>query len=79
MTDRENQAIIHDALSAAMREAGLLGDGDFLTGWAVSFEYVGPNAYSAAGNLYGPAGQTSWGAIGLLEWARHCIDNPSAE
>lgn len=68
--DSESQEAIHDALSAVLTEAGVLDEGNVLTGWCICFESqpAEPDSAPSAGHVYGPTGMTTWRAIGLCEW-----------
>lgn len=65
--EQERQEKLHVALQELVTENE--GDG-MLTGWIVVWEMVRPDDVPVAGHLYGPAGMTTWRALGLTEWAR---------
>ncbi len=73
MTDEQCQETIHAVLTDALRTTGILPDDALLTGWTIAFEHRQSDDISA-GECHGPATLTSWNAIGLLEWARLCIN-----
>lgn len=75
MTDEESQEILHAALSTALVDSGVLEDDQILTGWVIAFECRAPDSPASAGQCYGPASATTWGAMGLLEWAHETIDS----
>lgn len=63
-TEREEQERIHEALTEVLPIDGAL------TGWIVLWEGLPDGGGAAqAGHYYGPAGMTTWRAIGLCEWA----------
>lgn len=47
-----------------------------LTGWIIIYEELHSDGKSAAGHVYGPAGMTTWRALGLVEWARRFSLSP---
>lgn len=59
-----------DEIHTALKEVLHLQEGEILTGWVVCFETMGLDGVRSAGHLYGPEGQTPWGATGLIEWAK---------
>lgn len=64
MSEADDQEFIHQAIT------DILGDGEILTGWIVSYEGIEANGDPFAGHIYGPEAMTTWRALGLLEWAR---------
>lgn len=59
-----------EEVHAALAEVIPLDDGEILTGWIIVYETVSSQEVPNAGHLYGPATMTTWGAMGLIEWAR---------
>ena len=47
-----------------------LEPGQILTGWVVLYEAMGLDNERVAGHIYRPSSMTTWGALGLIEWAR---------
>jgi hypothetical protein len=73
VTDDEQQEAVQHDLSHALTTNELLPDGAVLTGWCIAYEYRTGETV-AAGAMRGPSTITAWNAIGLLEWARMCIN-----
>lgn len=66
--EHNEQERIHEALSELLPVDGAL------TGWVVAWEGLPADGGAAqAGHFYGPAGMTTWRAIGLLEWCRYSL------
>jgi hypothetical protein len=63
--DAREQEAIHEALQAHLD----LDEGEVLTGWIVVYEHQTVGDKASAGHAYGPAGMTTWRALGLCEWA----------
>jgi hypothetical protein len=76
LSDREQQAHIHEVVDAALRETGIVSDEQLLTGWVLAYETVMADGQPTAGHLHGPAGRTTWNALGLLEWIRRFTLRP---
>ena len=69
MSDSANeQEIVQIVLEAALHEIGMLDDGDVLTGWVICFEKMTADNETFASRVYGPAGMTTWRALGLVEF-----------
>ena len=65
------QESLHGELAALLRdELGEEGEGGLLVGWVLAYEAQAPSGRAFAGHLYGPAGMTTWRALGLIEWTR---------
>jgi hypothetical protein len=72
------QQAIHDELSALFAEDDD-GERQVLTGWVVAYESQRSDGTATAGHAYGPAGMTTWRALGLMEWARQNTLRPDDE
>ena len=74
--EREEQEHIHEALAKALP----LEDDAFLTEWVVVFATtpVGGGEEQIA-SYYGPATQTTWRTVGLLEYAKLHLVVPDEE
>lgn len=64
-SEKKEQEKIHTALQTLLN----LEEGEILTGWILSYEYMGLDDKRFAGHIYGPKGMTTWGALGLVEWS----------
>jgi len=67
VTDEESQTLLHEAIAPALVGSGALKDDDLVTGWVLSYEFM-RDGQMAAGRVYGPAGMTTWRALGLSEY-----------
>lgn len=76
LEEQEQQEALHQALADLIPD---LGEGCVLTGWIVIYEYQEAGENASAGHLYGPAGMTTWRALGLCEWARTVTLRPDEE
>lgn len=76
---KAKQDRFHQALTQVMNEEDMVDDGELLTGWVIVYETtdLGDNAH--CGHFYGPAGMTTWKAMGLLEWSRRYTLVPDSE
>lgn len=73
MTNEERQEAIQVSLKTVLAETDCIPANALLTGWCISYEYrEGDDA--TAGWCHGPATLTAWNAIGLMEWARMCVN-----
>lgn len=66
----ESEARDQEKIHGALQELLELEDGEMLAGWIVVYETVSADDEPKAGHVYGPAGMTTWRAMGLVEWAR---------
>jgi hypothetical protein len=76
--DDVQQQAIHDELTALFAR----DDDDepqVLTGWVIAYESQRADGTAIAGHTYGPAGMTTWRALGLIEWARQNTLRPDDE
>jgi hypothetical protein len=65
--EAEQQEAIHQALEGTLP----LEDDQVLTGWVVLFETQVAGERPTAGHVYGPAGMTTWRAVGLVEFCKY--------
>lgn len=65
-SEKREQEEIHTALQEILK----LEEDQLLTGWIVIYEAMGMDNERVAGHVYGPSGMTTWGALGLVEWAK---------
>lgn len=77
MTDDERHTKFTKIVEEAMRDLDLIGDDEIITGWVLNFETIRAGGEPCAGHVYGPPNMTAWRAIGLLEWGRATIINPT--
>jgi hypothetical protein len=79
MNEHEHGDEVQERLQAAI-QAEVADDEGTVVGWVVVYETVAADAdLSAAGHFYGPAGMTSWRALGLLHWAAQHTIGPEAD
>jgi hypothetical protein len=70
LNDRERERREQEEIHTAIQESLKLPEGEILTGWIICYETVGLDNERTAGHVYGPAGMTTWAAMGLIEWAK---------
>lgn len=66
----ESEARDQERIHGALDELLGLEEGEMLAGWIIVYETVKADDVPNAGHVYGPAGMTTWRAMGLVEWAR---------